>query len=274
MPPEYHLESFWTRRFQHEQHFEWLGDGQDTIIPLLREYLVAERDGRTSLPHRLPRTLHIGAGTSTLSEHILNAYRETEGEGEPLPKDTIVNTDFSEKAVLHGSMAAGMGGVVKWAAVDMLSWKDIAEKLIYFEGKEDGGGSGFSVVIDKSTSDAISCAPDVPLDVACAQALDRCPAMIGHLDLSEINTVESLELLALHLAALVPPRGIWIALSYSSNRFPFLTIPTAMQRGRSAVFWSIKRIIPVDAPSGQAKEGVHAPTVQHFVYVLERSQAE
>ncbi|THH33438.1 hypothetical protein EUX98_g792 [Antrodiella citrinella] len=271
MPPEYHLESFWTTRFQHETRFEWLGDGRATVIPLLREYLHAKKNSTGWLSTSdIPRTLHIGAGTSTLSDHILREYEEVVGG--TLQEGTIVNTDFSAHAVLQGRIGAGEG-IVRWEEVDMLDWANIVKKLGDNRPEEKGNGRrGFSVIIDKSTSDAISCAPNVSLDLQTLQSTDPCPAIAAVMNHDKRMTVEPVELLALHLAALVPPDGIWIAQSYSSDRFPFLTEPSPTYPDHASVFWSVRQVIPVDAPSGQAKEGVHAPTIQHFVYVLERTQ--
>lgn len=71
MPPNYHLESFWEDRFQHESHHEWLGDGADTILPNIRASL------RSGAPRsHPPRILHIGAGTSSLSCVILEMCKE------------------------------------------------------------------------------------------------------------------------------------------------------------------------------------------------------
>lgn len=279
MPPEYHLESFWTNRFKDEHHFEWLGDGKETIVPLLKTFLQRSRDnvGTTDQPPSIPRTLHVGAGTSTLSEEILVAYREVFGE--LLEEASIVNTDFSEAAVQQGRASVGTNAVVKWETVDMLNWEDTVDKLV--PRRPGGDEEKFAVVVDKSTSDAISCAPDIQFDprrlqhatpnTVCpslAAAITHCP------NLTDPFAIEPLELLAFHLADLVRTSGIWIALSYSSRRFPFLTELGSESRlpARAATFWVVKQIIPVDAPSGQAKEGVHAPAVQHFVYVLERTQ--
>ena len=133
MPSDYHLRSFWEQRFTEEPHFEWLGDGQDTLIPRLRTYLRAESlpgAGQPSSRHRPPRTLHIGAGNSTMSEHIRNAYDEFYGE-QPWSEGTVVNLDFSDVAVANGrEMEASRNGAsvrgTQWVQADVLQWNDIA----------------------------------------------------------------------------------------------------------------------------------------------------
>lgn len=268
MPPEYHLESFWTDRFKTEQHFEWLGDGQDTIIPVFREYL--RSDGGNS--NKPLRTLHIGAGTSTLSQHILATYQGVYGDSQI--KDIIVNTDFSEQAVQQGRAMMKIKKAIRWETVDMLCWRDVVAKLLP-EGRLGSNGDAFAVVVDKSTSDAISCAPNIRLNLQdqAANANLACPSIAISLARNLVPTdtwiAEPVELLALHLAALVRPQGIWVALSYSSSRFPFFNEPSSITP--ASLFWIVKQVIPVDAPSGQTKKGIHAPTVQHYVYILERT---
>lgn len=278
MPPEYHLKSFWSRRFERENHFEWLGDGKDTIIPLLRAYLESKfKVGGKAID--VPRTLHIGAGTSSLSDHVLAVYHEVFGQD--LEDDIIVNTDFAEQVVQQGRQKAGHRGVVKWETVDMLSWKDVANKLTG-KSPDNMGATGealFDVVVHKSTSDAISCAEELELDFQKHEDWSRrtiCPTIAPPVNLPRSSSndhlvLEPLELLALHLAALVRPGGIWLALSYSNNRFPFLALTSQSRPIRVSASWTITKVTPVDAPSGQTKSGVHAPAVQHFLYVLERT---
>ena len=281
MPPEYHLESFWSRRFERENHFEWLGDGKDTIIPFLQAFLESKfKVGGKAID--VPRTLHIGAGTSSLSDHVLAAYQEVYGQD--LGEDIIVNTDFAEQAVQQGRQKAGNGGVVRWETVDVLSWKDVTSILTgkltgkSLDNMENTGEALFDVVVDKSTSDAISCAEELQLDFQRHEDWSRrtiCPTIAPAVNLPRSSNdhlvLEPLELLALHLAALVRPGGIWLALSYSNNRFPFLALTSQSRPIRVSAFWTITKVTPVDAPSGQTKSGVHAPAVQHFLYVLERT---
>ncbi|KAH8099301.1 hypothetical protein BXZ70DRAFT_291336 [Cristinia sonorae] len=264
MPPEYHLESFWTTRFESEEHFEWLGDGQATILPIVGRFLRQSKNSDAGLP----RTLHIGAGTSTLSDQILDVYRSVYEV--LVDTDAIVNVDFSQRAVMQGRRNAPTDGTVRWETVDLLDWKDVVGKLQPSREGTKAEGEVFTIVIDKSTSDAISCAPDIHLDVQNLSYADpetSCLTLAGCLATASEQTIEPLELLALHLAQLVRPGGVWIALSYSSNRFPFLV---GGGSSLASAFWRIKEVIPVDAPSGQAREGVHAPAVQHVVYVVER----
>lgn len=224
MPPNYESESFWNTRFKTESHFEWLGDGRETIIPVLQQYLLTHDKNAKELP---PKTLHIGAGTSTLSSAILRTYHNIY-ESQTEMRGVVVNTDFAEEAVERGRQSAeAVRGEVRWEKVDLLSWGDCKKLVPYLSSGE--GGELFEVVVDKSTSDAISCGEDVSFN---SQALTGDPGyssthpLIVQL-LSRSQSVvpvvlEPLELLALHLASLVRPGGMWIALSYSERRFPFL----------------------------------------------------
>ena len=280
MPPNYESESFWNTRFKSESHFEWLGNGQETIIPGVHHYLEEHRSRR--LP---PRTLHIGAGTSTLSENILRAYHEVYSDHEGFGS-VVMNTDFAEEAVARGRQTdEAVKGEVRWGRVDLLSWNDCKGLVESFQPKEDEGEKRlFEIVVDKSTSDAISCGEDVSF---CKETLTKDDQklsthplilkLVSQVDSDVHLVLEPLEILALHLASLVKPGGVWIALSYSSHRFPFLTTKENLDKeGKEAVsdllavsrFWEIEKVEQVDAPSGG---NAHAPVIQHHLYTLRRT---
>ncbi|KAH9835916.1 uncharacterized protein C8Q71DRAFT_763951 [Rhodofomes roseus] len=281
MPSEYHLQSFWEQRFTTEPHFEWLGDGQETLLPRLRTFLCAEAASRA---HRTantpPRLLHIGAGSSTLSQRILEAYEESYGQAS-WDESTIVNLDFSEVAVQNGQQAEiartqeGAGRSMRWVQADVLQWGDLAPLVDWRHGLGDVNGGPFALVVDKSTSDAIACGEDIVLTASPS----RChPAIQRHIPTSDIpgGRVDPVALLALNLAPLVRPGGLWIILSFSSSRVSFLGRRDTKNTRSSmtldpALYWSLEEHDTVDAPTGLSKEGVHAPPVQHHVYILRRS---
>ncbi|KAI0784976.1 hypothetical protein C8Q75DRAFT_776996 [Abortiporus biennis] len=292
MPPQYHLKSFWEARFNKEHHFEWLGDGKETIIPPLHKFLTSTLEKQNQQTqercqseieihhHTCPRLLHIGAGTSALSNHVLDEYRSVfEKDGKKLENGTIVNTDFSEIVVERGNeerKKEEAAGCVCWEKGDMLKWEDVV-KLVVSNGKRD---DLFSVIIDKSTSDAISCGEDIVFSEA-EKENSPTPSplvqsfLLSHFEINELK-LPPMEVLALHLASVTKPGGIWIALSYSNNRFSFLNEPTKGLEGTRLVcglHWKLEDVYGVDAPSGQeGKEGVSfAPVVQHHVYVLRRT---
>jgi len=286
MPPNYHLESFWNTRFEKERHFEWLGDGTHTIIPTVRDYL--EKCLSAGVTSHIPRLLHIGAGSSTLSEALSAAYEEIYGDRIRAFKSVLVNTDFSENAVDLGRARDNGRLAVDWIRSDMLSWEDTLS-LSKAGGSKDRAQSFFDVVVDKSTSDAISCAEDIVVN---EEVLDE---LTGHPStqsphpgitkyLSEcpdrVLTVEPLEILAFNLAYLVRPGGIWVALSYSKARFPFLTggsdggSDMAVYGMGVNRYWEIVEVKGVAAPSGQDKGNVFAPELQHFLYILQRTELD
>ncbi|KAK7695323.1 hypothetical protein QCA50_002514 [Cerrena zonata] len=208
MPPEYHLESFWDDRFTKENHFEWLGDGSNTILPPIEKYL------RTKRGHR-PRVLHIGAGTSTFSSEIFKLYGQHFGDNK-VEEGLIVNTDYSEVALERGKTSEeGKNKWICWERTDLMSWPDIQtlKRTQLFE-----------IVVDKSTSDAISCNEDITFEPSKTTPNNTCPLVATYIanNPDSVLKLEPVELLALHIATLVRPGGIWVALSYSRYRFDFL----------------------------------------------------
>lgn len=285
MPPEYHLQSFWDSRFKTESCFEWLGDGENTIIPCVQAYLQSRHDAfSVEVP---PRVLHIGAGTSSLSERIRDTIRDTYGDR--LDEGAIVNVDFSETVVqrsLEREMARaqeGRGRGMRWAHADVLKWSDLARLATIPDGSKDGGGRQalFDIVVDKSTSDAVSCGDDCIFDDP--PSCDYHPAIKRQLDshtrIAGALKVDPVQLLALHLASLVRPGGIWIVLSFSSSRCSLIRTKASEEVHEAdsidpSRYWAVQDMGTVEAPSGNSKPGVYAPAVYHYVYVLCRTDVQ
>jgi hypothetical protein len=270
MPPEYADESFWDKRFTKERRFEWLGSG-DPLLSHIRSHLEDRKRASDNLLH-LPLTLHIGAGTSLLSEGIIDLYEDLSFVGDV----AVVNTDFAAEAVANAERAAmpvrssGLRSV--WIKVDALSWTDNLGLARRFEGGD--GTQTFDVVVDKSTSDAISCGHDLVFRRSATK--DEHPAIGSVVSAQGEVVLEPLQLLALHLAAIVRPEGVWVVLSYSADRFPFLQQGAAEESQQSpeldaSRWWTVETVDEVEAPSGQQREGVHAPQVTHRAYVLRRT---
>lgn len=194
-------------------------------------------------------------------------------------RTVVVNTDFAEQAVERGRQTeSAKKGEVRWEKMDLLNWRDI-ESLR--DETEAGVGKIFDFVVDKSTSDAISCGPGVPFSqetLTCSPEefhplIPLCVAKAP----SKILTLDPLEVLALHLASLVRPGGLWVALSYSSHRFPFLVSPTERRLGSQdlvdvAGYWAVDVVKEVDTPSGWGKQGnVFAPDIKHHLYIFRRT---
>jgi hypothetical protein len=314
MPPSYADKSYWNTRFTKEDSFEWLGDGQATLIPYIENYLEsmtkADSDSSTTqLNTGLPVTLHIGAGTSKLSDHILGTYQNLSTSS--LIRESqvvIINTDFSEEVVKRAQAAESAEAAKQdvdgsnsflsaWHFVDALDWANMSRlRSCAFGGDSDAPGidsdfghaSGFSVVVDKSTSDAISCGegihfvPDEDSFHESPLLATVHPEILHKMQTSKSWLFDPLQVLALHLASIVRPRGLWLCLSYSSHRFPFLMpnmsdnkVPDDEADGvvdlEISRFWNMELTKSVEAPSGIEKEGVHTPYIMHYVYLLRRT---
>ncbi|KAI0756856.1 hypothetical protein C8Q80DRAFT_1130856 [Daedaleopsis nitida] len=245
MPPNYDLQTYWQTRFGREEHFEWLGDGSDTILPHIGTYLLDPRTSARVSPSQPPRLLHIGAGTSSLSKQIGQLYQEVYGAD--VDKSAIVHTDFAENLVArmqqsgqkaHMGGSGGDGGM-RWICVDILNWADLKTAL-----DVDGDECAYDLVVDKSTSDAIACGGDISYN---SPDLSLPPAFQEQL--MPID-VAPMEVLAVHLASLDAE------VSQTGRRY-------------ATAYWELERVVEVDAPSGMEGRG-HAPAIQHYVFLLRR----
>jgi hypothetical protein len=309
MPPSYANKSYWNTRFAKENSFEWLGDGQVTLIPYIERHLLesmTKLDSDSSTTQHsigLPVTLHIGAGTSKLSDHILDAYRSLSISSLPGERQVVVvNTDFSEE-VVRRAQAAGSTAAAKqqskdfqnaWHCIDALDWAAMSRlRSRVFEGDASGIDSdapGFSIVVDKSTSDAISCGEGIHLALTESSSFHKSsesllttvhPEILHKLQESKSSLFDPLQVLALHLASIVRPGGIWLCLSYSSHRFPFLMPNDKASDDETAGvvdleisrFWNVELTESIEAPSGMEKAGIHTPSLMHYVYLLRRTNA-
>jgi hypothetical protein len=122
-PPSYGDRAFWDTRFLTETRFEWLGAG-GPLVAHIQEYLemAAKTDGSP-----LPKTLHIGPGTSVLHEHILHIYQHLYPSVDEI---AVVNTDYSAEAVTKGgrTMRQDVAGPTSaWETSDALSWVDVRD---------------------------------------------------------------------------------------------------------------------------------------------------
>ncbi|KAF2197496.1 hypothetical protein GQ43DRAFT_466372 [Delitschia confertaspora ATCC 74209] len=149
--------------------------------------------------------------------------------------------------------------------------------------------STYSLIVDKSTSDSISCADDivVPLPYPFYTPTSNPPPSKTHLISRE--PVHPLHVLAIHLALVIKPGGRWIALSYSEDRFPFLrprhedsgdcddveAIPNEhLEHGLPdpGGLWKLERKDVIEVQEKQKDGSTHRPKIQHFVYVLVRTE--
>ncbi|CAD0018216.1 unnamed protein product [Aureobasidium pullulans] len=152
---------------------------------------------------------------------------------------------------------------------------------------EDGGGEdggGYDIIIDKSTTDAISCAEDVVV------GLPYC-INIDNIDTSATATIPTTvctqpafpqkaaaiyppHILAIHLAYLARPGCRWVVLSYSSSRFSDWE-GEEMPQGlpQPGELWRLVKHEKIIQPT-DVEDKVHRPPETHHLYVLERTGVE
>ncbi|KAI9710945.1 MAG: hypothetical protein M1820_002382 [Bogoriella megaspora] len=307
MPPQFSSRSYWNARFTEDQScFDWLLSASSTssLLPSLL----------SSLHQQNPQILHIGCGSSWLSFHLRELVEHP---------SQILNLDFSEKAVVFGRRnerelypedgesatqewrrdeAALLAGVASmhWATADLLCFKSLIAAV-------GSGKPRFSLIVDKSTSDAIACAESMKVsDVISginAVFLDSeiCVEVSSlHEKASGSNEglIDPMIVLALHLAAVTDEGGKWLAVSYSTDRFWFLENCSADagsdlvlkgthemearsgpedQTGNSLDpkrFWRLESETNVDPEqsSEPRNSGVHRPRIQHWVYTVTRTE--
>lgn len=164
MPADFDKQEYWHQRFTTERSFEWLAPSS-VFMSILDPYL----DKLTSSSY----ILHLGFGTSDLQ----NYFRK---RGFP----RVLNVDYEPLAVERGRELEDrvFGDVQMSYMVADATQLDLNEK--------------FSVVVDKSTLDAVSCGGEDAI-LRMAQGILRCLA----------------------------DDGVWISLSYSSCRFDVPGLP-------------------------------------------------
>jgi EEF1A lysine methyltransferase 4 len=211
MPADFDKQEYWHSRFAKETRFEWLATSDEfmRILEADRDFsrlLLLQQQQQQQQPGQLaedprpgppPRILHIGFGTSDLQNHLRAA-----GLG------SVLNVDYEPLAVERGRALeeARFGDVRMGYAVADATRLDAGAlmrelKLSKGEGEhrqeqDSGEGEKFSLVIDKSTADAVSCGGDEAV-------LSMCHGVRGCLGRT----------------------GFWISLSYSGSRFDIEGLP-------------------------------------------------
>jgi hypothetical protein len=143
-----------------------------------------------------------------------------------------------------------------------------------------------SLIVDKSTSDAIACGLQVRLG-SLGAALDSPDAKEGKKTDSDLPCISPLHILALNLAVVASPGARWLTLSYSKDRYPFLLKLFDPQHDKlpygvpdPAWYWKLIRKHEIQTEqevSERFREHfgiVHRPTTSHYVYVLERTEVK
>ncbi|KAK6359127.1 hypothetical protein TWF696_000293 [Orbilia brochopaga] len=266
MPPSFGDKDYWDARFARDpSHFDWLlpADALDNAITQALTFAPSDDE---------PHILHIGCGTSSLSFHLRDLVKSP---------SQVHNVDFSAAAIDAGKAQEAtelesLREHMRWSVADLLSFNDIL--ALTRPGKAAGS---YRVIVEKSTADAISCAEDVSVPIPyplTAGPGDENKSIQGAL--SDTALVYPVYLLAVHMAFLVPPGGRWLALSYSSTRFSFLTSKSTEDYMMPTegfpdprLLWRIAGEEALDAPQAESKGGsvVKPPAVKHILYTLVRT---
>lgn len=231
---DYSSQTYWSSRFENEQSFEWLTPSF-ALIPHITRAL--DDLGANSL-----KIIHIGCGNSELSLDLRHLVEGRLGA----PNAKVINIDYAAPALdrMRAAELARFGDThMRWEVLDLLDWTTTSQLLSEPER---------AVIVDKSCADAIACGPDV-----------RAPLLAGG-----TRAVHPMEVLALHLAALVAPGSIWLAVSYSSTRFEFLASQEG-EKPRASDFWQLERRERITAQT-ESLGNVHAPEIYHTLFVLKR----
>ncbi|KAF2417252.1 hypothetical protein EJ08DRAFT_83657 [Tothia fuscella] len=293
-PPPFSSQEYWENRFQRNPSaFDWLVPSGTSI---LEKHIV---HAVSTCAQPAPQILHIGSGTSLLSFHLKSFVQDSR---------QIHNIDFSKQAVEWGRKTEEQlypdgaqkydlkehrgsaerqpfGDVVvngparqrmEWSQVDLVSLTSVISSLSHLS---------YTVIIDKSTSDAIACGEDVAVPLP---FVEYYPAgEVFPRPMRESHTVKHLVhpviVLALHLALVTPPGARWISLSYSAARFPCISDPDhdvdlLDMRARGlplpSKFWTMvcKEPIEVMDERSHKSDQVHRPAVFNWLYVLERTE--
>ncbi|OAL50300.1 hypothetical protein IQ07DRAFT_423414 [Pyrenochaeta sp. DS3sAY3a] len=268
-PPSFGSQEYWNTRFESDKTpFEWL-ESPNSLDSPIAEALRLAKDG-------LPEILHIGCGTSLLSSHLRTHARN--------PKQ-IHNLDYSDIAVELGRTNEkenydkpneenqNLGGHMRWHVVDLLDHTSLIKAC---------QPNAYTVIVDKSTSDAIACSEDVHLPLPYPVSADPY-APIDLENRTSSEPVHPLNVLAVHLALVAKPGARWIALSYSDDRFPFLNeLPRDSTLYNSfpdpSSLWTLvdKRADEASEPDTPAKNPngaiVHKAKVFNYLYILERTK--
>ena len=264
--------------------------------------------------HQQPlRLLHFGCGTSSLGGDV-QRYLEQEAESVEVTDadyvaDALAQADNAE--VGRMSQEGGQGDVgsddlsesmesfeesrqpstprraVPLIDLDVLSLKQLMQHRPHrhidpLETPTSDDADGWDLLLDKSTADAISCGPDMPLPIfpSSSATVDG----IASSDSSDNACgplVEPIIALCQTLAHATRKGGRWICISYSSTRFDHLS-----QRSTSVEEddleepgWKLLSKSPVDgftdsSPStplsAEGERVVYTPQVNVWAYVLER----
>ncbi|KAF2746425.1 hypothetical protein M011DRAFT_80156 [Sporormia fimetaria CBS 119925] len=323
-PPPFGSQEYWESRFTTNPNpFEWL-EAPTALDPFLTKAL-------QTAPEPDPHILHIGCGTSLLSSHLrahvndpetihnldysevaIRLGKERERELFPVQRETLhrdeSHPDNHETSEVTASPApstvnprAAVSPVsipstayMRWSSADLLSPTSLSTVC---------QPQSYYIIVEKSTSDSIACAPDLSLPLPYPVGTS---SAVHPSNLTETPTpIHPLHILAINLALVTKPGGYWISMSYSEDRYPFVPPipPSQLVNDRSgnetevaediydippevieaglpnpSELWKLEGKYEVEAADETEKPGsgsvqvVHRPKIMHWVYVLRRTE--
>ncbi|WWD18294.1 hypothetical protein CI109_102744 [Kwoniella shandongensis] len=242
-----------------------LGCGTSSLSSLLYEYLT-ERQGR-STPSDDKETQLAKASSPGGRYRIHDTDYVTPPTLPPPPIqfhliDLLDSSSLSAAATLISSTPG-----IKLSSTDPIN-ADSGGEAISPSEIETGDDTPFNLIIDKSTSDAISCSSPLPI--------------LSHDPKAPTDPVHRL---VYNLSRVVPKGGRWLSVSYSDSRYDFL--PSSLeqtktdmgQKGECQLGWRVVKkemvattYIPGGRRVGSGKEEriVYEPETGVWAYILER----
>lgn len=244
----YHTSSYWNSRFATDPReasgFEWLSSSSSLLSCIPSCILTSPS----------PRILHIGVGTSSLSLDIARYFHAQDGDCSRAAG--VMNVDFAPRSIEFQrsaerqwlqSIAHSVDEVMPYKVLDLLDWSQVCEMQ-----------GGFDVVLDKSTADSISTGQDLHLDDLPTIAHPALRKIAQH-----TKAIPTIQVLGIHLAALVKKGGVWLCHSYSSDRWADVVVPPDAQQVWP---WRLGEVVDIPVES----DIPNAPQIQHHIYTLHR----
>ena len=262
---------YWDQRFtKNPDAFDWLStpDSLDSFVT----------DALDVTDEEEPQILHIGCGSSLLSQHLKKHVRKAWQVHNIDYSEVVIETERKRdqnRSTTDQRQKKDESALMRWNAVDLLNYTSVTEVC---------DCSAYSVVVDKSTSDAISCADDVVCRLPYALTTRKRTTIEDKRKAETLELpVHPLHVMAVHLALVTKPGARWISLSYSSERYPFLKDEALDidEDGTAHIgipnpklLWTVVGKHQVEAKEkedGSSSEVTHRPKVYHWVYVLQRT---
>ncbi|KAF9696073.1 hypothetical protein EKO04_006194 [Ascochyta lentis] len=268
--PSFGSQAYWEQRFTKDTApFDWL-TAPDALDPFIKEALQDVGDVNSHI-------LHVGCGSSLLSQHLKRHVRNAQ-QIHNIDYSTVV-IEMERQREIDMSKAGERGGsgngLTRWDAVDLLDYTSVVKIC---------GRHAYSVIVDKSTCDAVSCADDVVCSLPYAVTTKERTATERRVEVEPKEIlVHPLHVMAVHLALVTKPGAKWIALSFSSERYSFLDEKDvyveedgATDTGipDSRLLWAVVGKYQIEAEQRENSNGngvTHRPKLYHWVYVLQRT---